>query len=167
MLPILLVACESMKTGHNAVTGTDFAGYRTFPWAAEKSLASVIPQASRGDLETLIKASTRAVLEGKGYRFESDRSRADFVLFFTMGARTRLVVEGEDFQSAVGYSNANLTDYQQGRLAIDMYDAGSKNPIWHGWASQSVRGGDQANPTKLIDRAVKAILANFPGPVGA
>jgi hypothetical protein len=45
-------------------------------------------------------------------------------------------------------------------LAIDMFDAETKQPIWHGHATRVV-GRDDIHPTD-IQRMVDAILAEFP-----
>ncbi|PHP16556.1 hypothetical protein CG471_27500, partial [Sphingobium sp. IP1] len=54
----------------------------------------------------------------------------------------------------------NVTD---GTLTVDIYDTGTKQPVWHGTATQEVsrKSPDQAT----IDKAVTAVLANFPPPI--
>ena len=52
--------------------------------------------------------------------------------------------------------------YHQGFITVDLYDAGSKQPIWHASAEQSLNGltGDAAS--QRIRAAVNAIFVKFP-----
>jgi Domain of unknown function (DUF4136) len=52
--------------------------------------------------------------------------------------------------------------YHQSFITLDLYDAGSKQPIWHASAEQSLNGlsGDAAN--QRIRAAVNAIFMKFP-----
>jgi hypothetical protein len=52
--------------------------------------------------------------------------------------------------------------YRQSFITVDLYDAASKQPIWHASAEQSLNGlsGDAAN--QRIRTAVNAIFVKFP-----
>jgi hypothetical protein len=52
--------------------------------------------------------------------------------------------------------------YHQSFITLDLYDAGSKKPMWHASAEQSLSGltGEDAN--KRIRAAVDAIFVKFP-----
>jgi len=54
----------------------------------------------------------------------------------------------------------NVTD---GTLVIDIYDAKTKQPVWHGTATKQV--GSKTVSQEELDQAVAAVLANFPPPV--
>jgi hypothetical protein len=60
------------------------------------------------------------------------------------------------------YENVDVRDYSHGRLAIDVFDAKSKQPVWTGVGTKSITGSDQANPEALIQKAVDVILKDFP-----
>jgi hypothetical protein len=53
--------------------------------------------------------------------------------------------------------------YQEGIVAIDLYDARSRQPLWHASADQSLHGVSGAEAQKRIDRAVAAIFRKYPG----
>ena len=56
----------------------------------------------------------------------------------------------------------NITD---GTLTIDIYDAASKAPVWHGTATQEVTSTTLS--AEKVTAVVTAVLANFPPPAAA
>lgn len=53
--------------------------------------------------------------------------------------------------------------YQQGVIAVDLYDAKSGQPIWHASVDQSLAGVSGAEAEKRIDAAVAALFTKYPG----
>jgi hypothetical protein len=53
--------------------------------------------------------------------------------------------------------------YHEGVIAVDLYDAKSRQPLWHASVEQSLYGvtGDEA--AKRIEAAVAAIFTKYPG----
>ncbi|HEX4389586.1 MAG TPA: DUF4136 domain-containing protein [Steroidobacteraceae bacterium] len=49
--------------------------------------------------------------------------------------------------------------YTQGVIAVDVYDARSRQPLWHAWADESLSGVSGEEAAKRIDAAVAAIFA--------
>ena len=60
------------------------------------------------------------------------------------------------------YQNIDVREFTQGRLAIDIFDVKQKQPVWHGHATKSISSSDQKNAEALINKAVAAILKDFP-----
>jgi len=52
--------------------------------------------------------------------------------------------------------------YHEGIIAVDLYDARSKQPIWHASANQSLQGAVGPKAEEKIDRAVAAIFTKYP-----
>jgi hypothetical protein len=52
--------------------------------------------------------------------------------------------------------------YREGIIAVDLYDAKSKQPIWHASANQSLYGANGADAEQKIDKAVAAIFTKYP-----
>lgn len=158
---LALGACASTpKIDYDADPTANFAAYHSYSWtysAAPQGMNPLIYQRVRGSID--------ATLSGKGY---SAGDPGDFAVGFTLGRRDR--VEVTDFGSYGPYYRGwggwghdvdvrNITD---GTLTIDIYDSRTKQPVWHGIATQEVSGSkvDQA----AIDTAVRGVLANFPPP---
>jgi hypothetical protein len=180
---VLLAACSSskFKTDFDYRSGIDFYGYKTFSWLGDKPLKISSDQPSINPLiGGKVEDAVRLELEGKGYKFVKNADDADFVLSFTLGARDKLKVTsypvayqgtygwgggyyGRGFYgpSYVGVTNQTQVDeYVEGTLAIDIFDVKMKQPVWHGNAKGSLRGG--SNKQSVLTKVVDGILANFP-----
>ena len=53
--------------------------------------------------------------------------------------------------------------YREGVIAVDVYDAKSKQPLWHASVDQSLYGVSGPEAQKRIDAAVAAIFTKYPG----
>jgi Domain of unknown function (DUF4136) len=53
--------------------------------------------------------------------------------------------------------------YHEGIIAVDLYEAKSRQPLWHASVEQSLYGVDGAEAEKRIDAAVAAIFTKYPG----
>jgi hypothetical protein len=47
-------------------------------------------------------------------------------------------------------------------LAIDIFDASERQPVWHGVAGKRISEEDSENMTRIITEVVASILGNFP-----
>jgi hypothetical protein len=52
--------------------------------------------------------------------------------------------------------------YREGIIAVDLYDAKTRQPMWHASVDQSLDGTDGTEATKRIDAAVTALFTKFP-----
>jgi hypothetical protein len=52
--------------------------------------------------------------------------------------------------------------YRQGMIGIDLYDAKTREPLWHASVDQSLFGATGADAEQKIDAAVAALFAHFP-----
>jgi hypothetical protein len=52
--------------------------------------------------------------------------------------------------------------YREGIIAIDLWDARTRQPIWHASVDQSLHGVSGAEAQKRIDAAVAALFAKYP-----
>ena len=52
--------------------------------------------------------------------------------------------------------------YHEGIIAVDLYDAKSKQPIWHASVNQSLYGAIGAEAEQKIDKAVAVIFTKYP-----
>ncbi len=53
--------------------------------------------------------------------------------------------------------------YREGIIAVDLYDAKSRKPLWHASVEQSLYGVTGSEAEKRIDAAVAAIFTKYPG----
>jgi len=173
---IAMTGCQSIQTRSDWDHTADFSQYHTFSWISKSPLISRAPEVSPL-VEGRIQTAVRGELERKGFKFVEDPNKADFVVAFTVGARERLNVRTTPFASGWGrgpnvwgapyYRDIDVRQYTEGRLAIDMFDVQRREPMWTGVATRSVTSSDQRRTEELINKAVAAILKDFPPAPGA
>ena len=170
VMAAVVAGCAGIKTDYTYQQSFDFSPYRTFSWVSDEPLLVVSPLVNPL-VADLVERAVHDELTSKGFRFVEDRSRADFVVGFTVGSRSEISVEtniGEGFTYAAGswavgyYDEVDVEQYSEGRLAIDLFDAKLRHPVWHGYATKGVTGADQANAEAVIRDVVGRILAHFP-----
>lgn len=185
----LMLVCgmlASCTTSPSVYTDFDsaqqFSEYKSFAWISENPMVIAGDRGPSSMDEKRFVAAIEQTLKGKGYQLVDDRTHADFVVAFTVGARDRLTVKtrevmdyhgphwgwGRDYYGFGQFANPTRTEvtahkYSEGTLSIDIYDVGRKSPVWHGNAmkrlsSDELRGSKPAS----IQFAVEAILASFP-----
>lgn len=166
-LATLLAACETTpKVAYDADPSAQFNTYRTYSWAYNNA-----PQGVNPLLVQRIKASIDSTLAQRGY---SQAEASDFAVGFTIGSRDRVEVTqmggyGPYYRPWGGWggmgwgaSTMDVRNVTDGTLVIDIYDAKTKAPVWHGTATQEITSKSLTD--EKIGEAVSAVLANFPPP---
>jgi hypothetical protein len=107
--------------------------------------------------------------EARGYGFEADVENADFAVAFTLGTREQIRVNAYPDQVRETWTwggpvpqAADVRNYTEGTLSIDLFDVRLRRPVWHGWATRTISYADRTNPSPVIAEVVEAILAQFP-----
>ena len=142
-LAFLLMACATAPTGNSDFDPShDFSKYQSFTWLSENPMkvGKTIVQ-PRETLEPSVMAAIRSSLESKGYQFTEDPGSADFLLSFSVGSREKMGPDaypsmppdqvGRGGWGTAYYGGATGAAYLQGVLAIDVFDAAEKRPVWH------------------------------------
>jgi hypothetical protein len=132
----------------------DFAKYKTFtmappPQGKPKGLVGYSAISARRIQEEIASA-----LQTKGY---NEVSQGDMVVAFSVTGepRTDLVGYGPGW-----YGDTYTQHYVQGNLVINIYEAKTRELVWHGWASAQIYDSQQAE--KEGPKAVQAIMKKFP-----
>lgn len=170
LLIVATALAAGCATGPRVTTDADpaanFSGYRTYSW-----VVSSPPQGMNPIMYERIKASIDRSLAARAF---TQGEPADFAIAFTVGARDRVEVtdygpyatyypgwgRGYRYGWAPVYNNVDVRNVTDGTLAIDIYDAGTRRPVWHGVATKEIRPEriEQAD----IDEAIDAVLDRFP-----
>ena len=133
----------------------NFHAYRTYSW-----VDTAVPQGMNPLMFARVRASIDQALAARGY---TQANPSDFAISFTIGERDRIqVYDYGPFYPGWGspYSSIDVDQYTERSVVIDIYDAQSRRPIWHGVGSDR-EYRDKIDYAKL-DRAVVAALAHFP-----
>lgn len=183
-LALLSMGLGACATGFNATydndPGHDFSGYQTFAWISDNPM--IVGPTDRM-VNPLVEPRIMSAIEDgmavRGYKKIDDADAADFVISFTIGSREEIKVSSyPSTYAAYGYgrgwggryygvgmaTETQVRQYQQGMLAVDIFDVKERRPVWHGVATKSITESDRKNLNETIEAAVTAILKAFPPP---
>jgi hypothetical protein len=167
----VVAACATpIQTGSDHDKAASFSSFHTFAMMQREhpgiTNPLVVPRA---------RDAIKQQLENKGFRQADDPSAADFVVDFTIGSRDRVNVTsypapfagpwqsgGPWWGSPYWGNNIDVRQYQEGTLAIDIFDGHTHDPVWHGWARKELSRRDIEQSEEPIRRAVAAVLEKFP-----
>ena len=170
-LLLTLSACSTLRVGSDYDRSADFSAYHTFLW---------MPRAQYGTRNPLVAARARDAIQTellqKGFVYTSNPAAADFIVDFTIGAHERTDIESYPAPYAGPWygnypnwwggpywgNSIDVHQYREGTLAIDVFDAHTDKPVWHGWAKKELTQADLDHSEEPIRRAAQAVLAQFP-----
>ena len=107
-------------------------------------------------------------LTSKGFTFVPDPAQADFAVDYAIGAQDRLDVSSYPrtgpgpLGAGLWGNDIDVRQYQEGTLAVDVYDVHSRRAVWHGSAKKELSQSEMEHSETPIREAVTAVLANFP-----
>jgi len=165
-----LPACSTLQVGNDFDHTADFSRYHSYVLMEREHHGSnnpLVVQRARDAIE--------AELTRKGLTVVATAEQVDCVVDFTIGARDRMDVT--EFPAAyVSYgwwdargwwepywgNQVDVRKYKEGTLSIDIFDARTHRPVWHGWAKKELTQSDIEHSEAPIRAAVGAVLKTFP-----
>jgi hypothetical protein len=173
-----LNACTTQRAAVDYDPGVDFTKYRTYAWSLTD--AEVAANLEDPRISPLAHERIRAVVDqallAKGF---VKKEPPDFMIALRTSLSDRQQVHYwgpyadpllwrhgwrrwpyGPFAYDPFFARTTVSTVTEATLAIDMFDAETKQPIWHGHTTRVV-GPDDIRPAD-IQRMVDAILADFP-----
>jgi len=179
-LLILVASIVSASCATTAQVSSDYDRSERFGGLHSFTIMQREHRGTRNPLvATRAEDAIRNELTAKGYVLASDPSAADFTVDFTIGSRERTDITsypapygglgwgwGRPGWWGGGYwgDSVDVREYREGTLSIDVFDAKSHRPVWHGWAKKELSRKDIEQSEEPIRQAVAAVLAKFPPP---
>jgi Domain of unknown function (DUF4136) len=169
---LLLCACSTLRVGSDHDPGANFSTYKTFTLMQRPHTGVNNPL-----VPVRVSDAIKADLLGKGYVLATEPATADFTVDFTLGVQERTDVDAyPEPYAARGWgwgtrgwwggpywgTAVDVRQYREGTLSVDIFDAHSHRPVWHGWAKKELTRSDIDNSTQTIQNAVASVLAKFP-----
>jgi hypothetical protein len=171
---LAMAGCATLQVGSDYDRHVDFSKYRTFAIMQRQHQEAHNPLAVQRAEDDITQA-----LIGKGFQQANDAASADFAVDFTIGSRERIDINSyPQPYAARGWAGwgggpgwwggpywGNTIDVRQvreGTLSIDVFDAHTRRPVWHGWAKRDLSRSDIEQSEAPIREAVQAVLAKFP-----
>jgi uncharacterized protein DUF4136 len=150
---VALAAKVSTDYDHSA----NFSGYKTYSWTKVQTANSI--------WDARVKAAVDKQLTGKDSTQVPSGGDVSMTAVETTRTQQQLNTYYDRFggRRFGGFGNATTTveHYKVGSLVVDMFDAGSKNLIWRGSASDTLSGNPEKN-TKNLDKGVQKMFSHFP-----
>lgn len=147
--------------------------YKTFAWLKETKILAM-PEDFNPVMKSRFDSAIEQAFIAKGYKLTEDSENADFTISYTLGSREKVKVDtfphgyrfswgwGRHYYNGIYMAHENrVRSYQEGKLAIDVFDVKSKTPAWHGWAVQRIHTKDAENPGKAIKPVVDLLVSQF------
>ena len=175
-----LSSCSSLDVTTDWDRSADFNSYSTFsfyPWDYKNGY-----QINDYDKNTILMA-IRSSLEDKGYTYVKEGGDMMVSIFITIKGKTSYQAYTDHYGGWAGYgggwgyygfgygygygpgyygnTTVTRTDYQEGTLVIDIFDASKKKLIWQGIGSREIEQ-DLDKRDKKLPKNVHEILAQFP-----
>ena len=160
-----LAGCATLRVGSDFDPAASFTGYHSFAFMPREHYGTRNPLVVRRAHDAI-----EAELTARGFAPAADGAGADFIVDFTIGAQERIDVNS--YPAAYrgpwhwGWpyfgEEVSVRKYREGTLAIDVFDARTHQPVWHGWAKKELTQKDLDQPAGRIREAVTAVLAKFP-----
>ena len=168
-LSIAGAGCATSPEFHSqAAPDAPLASYRTYAWAfdgpAPGPASPLTSQAIRDSLDRKLRG---------GGLTPAPTAQADMIVAYTLGARDRVDVTdwgpvapyypgyGRAYRYgwAYPYRDVDVRTVTEGSLALDIFDAATRRPAWHGIASQRI-GSGPLDP-ELIETATQGLVDRF------
>jgi predicted small secreted protein len=172
VISLTLTACTTLRVGSDFDHTASFAGYHSFSWMPREHYGTRNPVVIQHTREAI-----QAELTRKGFSYVNEAAAADFVVDCTIGAHERTDVlsyptpyggpwYAGGYGGWWGYpywgNEVDVRQYREGTLAIDIFDAHTHKPVWHGWAKKELSQSDIDHSEAPIRAAVAAVLEKFP-----
>lgn len=168
---VILAGCSSLRVASDYDHAASFAGYHSFSWMVREHRGVANPLVVQRAHDAI-----EAELKTRGFSEAADPAAADFIVDFTIGSRERTEVNTYpapytssgwwNGQAWWGYpywgGEVDVRQYREGTLSIDVFDAHSLRPVWHGWVRKELSRSDIEHSEAPIRAAVAAVLAQFP-----
>jgi hypothetical protein len=163
-------ACVAARVTSDVTSPSSASQCHTYAWAGSFHYSEGTGRGVVNPLnESRLRGAIAANLASKGVQPAS--GDADCLVGYGMGVQT--VVEGGypygggwGWGWRGGYYGAWGWDYpyvyREGVVAVDLYDAKSRQPLWHASVDQNVSGLTGAAADEKIKAAVAAIFTKYP-----
>jgi hypothetical protein len=172
---IFLSACTSLPVTTDVNPNLSVANCRTYTFAQEHVANIDQPAAYGNPLNAQrLRVAIAANLAAKGIQ-PADKAVAECVVGYAMGTRQVFNDYYGSWGYGVGYGYGwgrsgiyggwgwdGPTVSDETRIAVDLYDAKSHQPIWHASVSQNVYDLTGARAEEKINAGTAAIFAKFP-----
>lgn len=169
-----ITACTTLPVTTDSNPGMSVSNCHTYAFAKEHVANADQPAAYGNPLNAeRLRTAIASNLAAKGIQ-PADQANAECVVGYAMGSRQVFNDYYAGFGGGWGYGWGRRGGFYGGwgwdgpyvrdetRIAVDLFDAKSRTPIWHASVSQNVSDLTGPNAEAKISAGTAAIFAKFP-----
>ncbi|HEU5074669.1 MAG TPA: DUF4136 domain-containing protein [Polyangiaceae bacterium] len=172
-----LLGCAAPAAFADWERGVDLSPGKTFALTKSAELPRDLDERQQA-LVALVNATIERELTRKGYTKAPLESAQLVVNFYVvrrmleevsvqsrdcyMSGRGELPPGTNWDSAAIACEESLVSEYQEGTLIIDVYDAARRELVWHGWKSRKSLPSDSPELPTVVEQATIDILSNFP-----
>jgi hypothetical protein len=157
MMATLTTVASAAKVSTDYDHSANFGRYKTYSWAKVQTANSI--------WDARVKDAVNKQLAAKGLTQAPSGGDVSITAVETTRTQQQLNTYYHGFggRRFGGFGDATTTvdKYKVGALVVDVFDAGSRNLIWRGSASDTLSGNPEKN-TKNLDKCVRKMFSHFP-----
>jgi hypothetical protein len=166
LLALVATGCVTMNVASHLDRNANFAQYRTWDWGPADALPTGDPRLDNSPFfKDYFEGAVEKAMAAHGFTRAAVGAVPDLQVHYHANINHRFEIQEMDREQA-GYYDvpAQIVEYDQGTLVVDVVDANTKQVVWRGWAQDSVQGviDNQARMRKQIDEAVTKMWRLFP-----
>ncbi len=170
----VVFGCSGIQVSQDYELSENFSGLQTYDWQSKTQKPTNDVRLDNPLLDARIRAAVEHTLKEMGYQ-RVPHETPDFYVAYRYSIQRRIGTDnvrtgiGFGFGSAgtfggIGLSSgADVTEYDEGMLVIDVIHAGNGELMWRGIGTRrEFQHSEPEKRTKRINETVDKILAQFP-----
>lgn len=175
---LALSACSTPRVRHDHDSRIDMRNYRTYVWEQSVDDFTAGGAAFSNPLnQKRLREAVEVNLAKQGLQPAAEGAVADCYVTVAIGTRQTLEADNRvpvrvgfgwgwwrpGMYGSMSWANDGLYTYREGRIAVDLFDAKTRQPIWHASVEQDLTSLTGNNAEARINTVVAAMFAKFPG----
>lgn len=157
--------CMTMNVATHLDRAADFTQFKTWDWGPADQLPTGDPRLDNNPFfHDYLQGAVEQELGRRGYQRATRGEWPDLLLHYHANVNQRFQVNEPDANCSPGNCEANVIEYEQGTIVLDIVNARSDKLVWRGWAQDSLQGiiDNQDRMETHIEEAVTKMMAAFP-----
>ncbi len=166
MAALVLAGCATMNVSSHIERNVNFADYVTYDWGPPDNLPVGDPRLDNNPFfSDYLQGAIEKQLAAKGYEHGLGGT-PDLLIHYHASVNQKLDVYEVDQRYGYCYDNceAQIVDYEQGTLIVDIVDTKTNKVVWRGWAQDTMNGiiDNQNRLEKQVEEGVTKMMMLLP-----
>lgn len=163
---LAIAGCATMNVSSHIERNVNFADYVTYDWGAPDKLPVGDPRLDNNPFfNDYLQGAIEKKLQAKGFE-RAVTGTPDLLVHYHASVNQKLDVYEVDSRYGYCYGNcqAQVVDFEQGTLVIDLVDTKTNKVVWRGWAQDAMNGiiDNQQRLEKQVDEGVTKMMLLLP-----